>query len=404
MAKRSGFIFFNDKLFVTLEFSSLVSVFNSIDYSHLTDINLNDGSATPFAPNAIIQVNGKLYVSNGKGLTLAEIDPVSLSVTNYFNIGEAVSGLEGIEGNNDNIYLLSVSARKLDLFSISNPANLNSIALTDIPRGFAGISDGADGSKRAYVSNVGGKLDLVDITNMVVIDQQLRSPQESFATKEKFVDVLPKSSPKLVDVTTVDGLAESERWVLTFNGIVSGTYSEDGTISGTNLNDGSGQFLTLGVAAGDVLVINPYEGEKEEVKIHAVLDDQNIVISNLTVNSGANIKYYIRSDGNYIVYGSSSGLQLNRLLEGTPYTTDTGSLSMNVVTSLDEPTTEGDYFTFLTDSGVDSTVLSRKMLPYHMTDVFRQSDGYEYIYVANEGSNNISVVDVKKLREAKTIN
>jgi YVTN family beta-propeller protein len=103
------------------------------------------------------------------------------------------------------------------------------------------------------------------------------------------------------------------------------------------------------------------------------------------------------------VFGSKSGLQMNRCTEGNAYSTDLGSLSMNVVPSLNDPTTEGDYFTFETDDGIDSISLSNKMLPYNMVRITRQSDGKEYVYVANEGSNNVSVIEVEDLRERKTV-
>jgi hypothetical protein len=66
--------------------------------------------------------------------------------------------------------------------------------------------------------------------------------------------------------------------VLTYNGAVAGTYSTTGSITGTDLQDANANFSNLGVIAGDVVVINPFDGNREEVTIDSVTDNQNLVL------------------------------------------------------------------------------------------------------------------------------
>jgi len=398
----SGFLFSNSKLFAALEDLSTISVFNEEDFLSLSDITLNDSSGDAFKPNALVELNGKIYVSNSNGSTIAEIDPISYAV-NYYSVGESTSFLASNSGITDKLYLLPSQSRKLLAFSLSSFSVDGSLDLSDIPRSFLGIPDDSAGIKRAIVPNVTNSINVVDLSNFKLIDQIDRSGLESSATSPRFSDVLPVSAPKLLDVTTYDGITKSERWVLIFNGAIPNSYSENGAVVGVNFSDTLAQFGTYGIIAGDVLVINPFDSAKEEVTISAITDDNNLILEKPPVAIGSNIEYQIRSNNNYVVYGSLSGLQKNRLFEGVPYTSDATLLSMNVVPSLNAPTTEGDYFTFLTNDGIDSISLRSKNLPYHSTLVVKQSDSKEYIYLSNEGSNNISVIDVSSLKEIATI-
>ena len=253
------------------------------------------------------------------------------------------------------------------------------------------------------MTNLTNQVDLVDLTNKTVVDQDENSEEESTASKNIFYDVVPDSSPEIIDVETVDGLTVNERWLLTYDGVLPGSYTENATIAGTTLTDATTDFVALGVAAGDIVVINPFEGTMEEVSVANVTDANNLELTTVPNNTGASIKYQIRSSNNYIIMGSVSGLQLGRVVEGTPYTTDSGSLSLNIIPSLNHPTTQGDYFTFTTDDGIDSIVLRDKSLPMHLTRVERVSDGEEYVYVANEGSDDVSIIGVSSEREKDTL-
>ncbi len=398
----SDFIFSDSKLVVAVYDGAKLSLYNESDHSFDQDINLDDGSGTAFVPIALASVGSNVFVANETGNTIANIDMNTFAVS-YIDIGENLSYISARDDMSDNLFLIPAGTEMLRVFSINDGAISDSIELSDIPRSFIGISDGENSEKRAIVTNISNEIDVIDLTNKTRIDQRDRKNEESYSSNIKFTDIEPKSDPKLTDVETIDGVTKNERWLLTYNGVVADSYREDGEISGTDFTSSSAVFLDKGIVSGDILVINPFDSSKEEVKILEILDNNNLVLENVPMNSGSSVRYHIRADNQYIVFGSVSGLQQARVEEGKSYTTDTGSISLSVIPSLNNPTSEGDYFTFLTDDGVDGITLSGKRLPLHMAQVERESSGAEFVFIANEGSDDVSVIEVAKEKEKTTI-
>jgi hypothetical protein len=395
--KPGNFILFGGKIFIAIPILGKVLVYQESDWSLLNNLDLNDGSGTPFKPSDLVEKGGQVYVSNGNGLTLCKIDPDTYSLS-YYDVGEPVSSLSLDINLAERLYLLPLNSKNLIIFSVTGDTLEASIELTEIPRGFIAVSNGSEGESRSLVTNVSSEVDMVDLTNLKVVDQKNKSGNESYSSDTVFHDQGAKSSPKIVNLTTADGITKSENWVLTYEGIVAGTYSQTGNISSSNLNDSLAKFQTFGVIPGDMVIIGD-----EEIQISQVSDEQNLVLESTPSTTGSDIQYEIRSSGNYVVFGSLSGLQKNRIIEGAPYSSDTGSFSLSIAQSLDQPTTIGDFFDFGTDNGIESIALNKKMLPSYGARVLRQSDGKEFVYIANESSNNISVIEVAKNKESKTI-
>lgn len=394
--KPKSFLLDSGKIFIGIYDSAKISVYNEGDFSFVQDINLNAG----FTPLWLTNAGNKIWVADDSGNSIAEIDPQTYAVV-YHDAGQPVSFISAIEGDTNSLYLLPASSNMLLMFSISENEVKKNLTLTDLPRSFTQVSDGENGEKRALVTNITSKVDLVDLTDWKLIDQTDRSDNESFASSAVFNDTGARSEPKAVNIETLDGIVSSQRWLFTYNGVVASTYSESGTVSGNNLSDAQASFTDL-VKAGDVLVINPISGTKEEIPITSIVDDNNLTLAKIPDNTGA-IVYQIRTTSSYFVMGSVSGPQKSRLVEGTTYSSDDSSISLNIIPSLNYPTTQGDTFTFTTDDGIESIDLDGKILPFHMKTVERQSDGRELVFIANEGSNDISVVEVLSERERSTI-
>ena len=116
--KPSTFLFSNDKLFVAIEDSNKISLYNESDFSFDQDVVLSDLSATQFMPSSIVEFDGKLWVSNSLGDSIARIDPVSL-VVDYYDIGEPQSYISFSNSVAQTIYLLLSTNPKLKIFSTS---------------------------------------------------------------------------------------------------------------------------------------------------------------------------------------------------------------------------------------------------------------------------------------------
>ncbi len=105
---------------------------------------------------------------------------------------------------------------------------------------------------------------------------------------------------------------------------------------------------------------------------------------------------YISSTNKYLVEGTISGEQEAMAEEGVLYVSDNREVSFTI-TSGPQTTTEGDKFTFSTDSGIST--ISIGTLP---GGIVISADG-ERAYIANTGSDNISVVDSIKFEVIDTI-
>lgn len=105
---------------------------------------------------------------------------------------------------------------------------------------------------------------------------------------------------------------------------------------------------------------------------------------------------YISGTNKYLAKGTFSGTQKAMAEEGVTYISDNGEVSFTI-TSGTPATTEGDNFTFSTHNGVSA--ISVEKLP---GEIIISADG-ERAYIANAGSDSISVVDIKESEVIDTI-
>ncbi len=106
---------------------------------------------------------------------------------------------------------------------------------------------------------------------------------------------------------------------------------------------------------------------------------------------------------NYIVSGSISGIQTGRAFEGTPYTSDDGSMSLTVRGSRGEPTTKGDYFTFLAVDGINSLRPASDKLATSLVILNRPNDETLTAYVTEKGTGDLSSFNLTTLEYRRSI-
>ena len=134
-------------------------------------------------------------------------------------------------------------------------------------------------------------------------------------------------------------------------------------------------------------------GTSEEVAVAEVISEQTLRLAAAPSHQGS-VSVQVRTSGTYLVIGSESGVQKNRVVEGTSYTSETGAISLTIRPSRSNPTTEDDYFTFLTTDGENPINNGVQRWPCSIAVVTRPGDTRLTAYMANRNTDAISVIDL----------
>ncbi len=103
------------------------------------------------------------------------------------------------------------------------------------------------------------------------------------------------------------------------------------------------------------------------------------------------------------VTGSLSGKQVGVLVEGTPYTTDGGELTMRIDGSPDLPTDDGDtYFVSVTDGVRPLSVGSVPERAVFFTRTSDDGEEHEYALVSNVAGDSVSQINVGRRKVVET--
>lgn len=107
--------------------------------------------------------------------------------------------------------------------------------------------------------------------------------------------------------------------------------------------------------------------------------------------------------GNYIVTGSRSGIQINRVTPGESYTSDHGEISLLTRPSFAYPETDGDFFSFLSLDPIDPIVISNQGMATGGIIFNRISDGVPMGYFIQQTNGQVSVVDLRGFDVKKSL-
>lgn len=382
-------------LYILTSDPARVEILNLETLTITSQVALVDGSGMDVVPTGSVLANGHIYITNQTTANLLDFD------VNALTASVIATGVQAraVGENNQILYLFPFSTREVARWDLSSNTLLSSIRLSDY--GFSFGSFVLDNTSFGLVPTSAGGIDVLDLDQGNRVDTRDTGDPESTSLLERFFDVDPVSSPDLISVTTVDNVTRTERWQLVFEGIIPETNGLTATISGIQLTALSGMFQTLGIQSGDLVVLDP-NGTAEEVLVDQVSSETVLALSTAPQTQGSTTME-IRPSQSYVVTGSQSGVQKNRVTEGTSYTSDEGAISLTIRASRSQPTTRGDFFTFLTSEGIDPVIALDKRLGQAAAVFTRPNQTDPTAYVVQEGSGAISVLDLRNLRERRTI-
>ncbi len=368
------------------------------DLSTLTEtasINLTAGS---MPGRAYLASEGTLYVSNRASADVFAVDTTALTQRSIS--APSVNRAVGLDAGQQFLYVISASEKEVHVLDATTDALITTIRLSHFGSRFASLE--LDGLGLALVSTVSGGIDVVDVASQSRLDTVNRggdTESEAFATE--FFDALPLSQPELIAVNTADGVTRTERWQVVYEGIIPGAHRLAATVSGTQVTAATASFVSNLVAVGDTVILNP-TSEGEEIVVTGVTSETELELSSAPTLQGA-VTLEVRATQSYVVIGSESGAQAGRVVEGTSFLSDDGGMALTVRPSRDYPTTRGDYFTFLTDEGIDPIQSFSKRLGQGIAVFTRPDRTVPTAYVAQQGTGQVSALNLSTFRERRTI-
>ncbi len=303
------------------------------------------------------------------------------------------------------LYILTKNTASVEVFNLDTLSIVNTVTLTDpssVP-----VHMFLHGTK-IYISLTGsGNIDEFDtVSEMVTSIPTTLSSISYVGADDDHLFLLQEGSAKL-SVSDHAGVIEK---TLNLNDV--GTFFFQKTIDGKSLG-----FIPN--ISGNVDVVNLSTLERVDTES----GDKPDFISPEFFDVGAESKpqlisvngepgvtigetwqmIYDASDESYLLTGSKSGIQTNRVIPGEAYTSDNGEVSLRTRPSFAFPETEGDFFTFLTLDQIDPILISSQSIAVGGVSLTRVSDGKPMGYIIQQTSGQVSIVDLSDYNVKKTL-
>jgi|GEM_PF-6724869 len=245
----------------------------------------------------------------------------------------------------DNWYIFDREKSRVFVWNPTSKETIKELVLSSTPESIQKFEK--DNMPYAMVSLRSGDVEILDLTKNVLVDT--RPEDEVGYSSIQFFDEGDNSSPSIVSVGTFKDQTREEYWQVIYGGIAPDLHTLNVMIEGSDVN--------LTDAALNLL---DRLGSPDQwwVDISGTLHEVSQVLSNdaLTLTKSSSLqglqKISVRCKDSYLVMGSVSGVQSQCANADTLYTTDEGEISFFVRSSLTEPATVEDTFSFYTESGV----------------------------------------------------
>ncbi|MFH1263079.1 MAG: hypothetical protein V1495_06505 [Pseudomonadota bacterium] len=360
-------------------------------------VPLIDGSGKPVVPSGAAIGDGHLYISNSAAPTFFDVTASAPFPVAVFS-SSAKSRAVGYDPAGKIFYLLSSEDRMALPFDPTGGV-LSPIRLSYFGSAFVPYT--LDSTPYALIPTLQGTADVLNAATRTRIDANVtEGTTQSRYSGIQFFDQGAVSAPQLISVTTRDDVTRSERWQLTYEGVIPASEGLSVEITGNQLTGATAAFQTWGVVAGDLVVIR---ATGEEITVASVASEGRLALASGATGQGSQT-IGIRPAGSYLVVGSQSGVQKERAKEQTPYVSDEGAAALTIRGSRTQPTTRGDFFTFVTTEGIDPIPpISNARLARKAAIFTPHGSNYPTAYLIHEGALSITAVNLRSLRERRTI-
>jgi hypothetical protein len=298
-------------------------------------------SETPLTitqPAQVTREGDMLLIADGQGQAVDQwdMDQGALVQTVMFD-DLAPQTLHSVTKLNNFYYVMTQTSKQLYKWPVGEDSASDTLTFASQPTQMTSYED--DGTK-FIVGFAQGEMELVNAVDFTRIDTDLGS--DSDFRDKTFYDQGPTSSPELLSVTTFDDTTLTESWQLTFEALLPGTVLE-AVIAGNTVTFSDVDLMALGGLNGDALYVQLEDENYEITNVGSTV----VTLAQAPSTQGSAV-VGLRAQNSYVVTGSSSGYQVNRLFNDEDYVSDQDQVALRVRSSLDEPATQGDFFSFRT--------------------------------------------------------
>lgn len=375
-----------NKLVVLTDSPSEVVVFNLDTLTVDSTLTLTDGQVPVLGRGVLF--NQTLYVPNQLNGNVFQVD-LNTNTFSVINTGVKSSFLD-ITLDGAELLLPHISDTKVSFYNLVGANVTSSVRTSDYPTA-SSIFEYA-GQNYALISERGNLIDVINLTTKQRFDASDSASNESTVGAVQFYDTGSKSDPYFLSAKAIEGLAATERWQAVYEGYVPDAIDLPASISGDSLTLTLANFNLLKVVAGDTLEITQ-GGSVVEVKVAAITSSTNATLNTTSTLQGA-VTISAKASGSYVVLGTVSGTQSNRLFENIKYVSDSGALELIIQSSLSLPVTRGDYFSFSVFDGINARSLSFAGSSGVSRVVVPPGETKKIAYVVREIAGAISLINL----------
>lgn len=250
-------------------------------------------------------------------------------------------------------------------------------------------------------------IDTFDILNQnsVFIDASPSNQKvKSSANSVLFVNSGAESSPTLKNLQTDDSATKTEKWTITYEGVIPDSISSAGVLSGTSFTDTTKNFSTmkLKVKSTEPTFYDYIQSKDVNLSLVEIINNTTLTVEipeGSTLEENTNLDYSIKAQKSYVVYGSKSGYQTNRALENQNYASDAHEISFKIFSSMLSQTTKDDFFSLNTTEAASDMLVGNNPTKI----IFKSYEDKLYAYILNTESSSITVYNVTELKRYRTI-
>ncbi|MCB0308265.1 MAG: hypothetical protein KDD48_02755 [Bdellovibrionales bacterium] len=388
-AKPVDFIVNNSEIYMVTVSPSTLKVFDMDSLTITQTVTLSDGNPEDPIPGRAAYVNGHVYIPNQINGTLFDVNTSSYALS-VINTGINALFIEKTLDDNS-LMIGHLSDPMLSFYNVTTTLVDGQIFMHDVP--VAASSYELDGLPYAAVSAASGFVDLVDLSTRKRLDRVDASGNDAVVQDIEFFDTGSISEPDLFSVTANESFAQTERWQMVYEGIIPGANGLMASISGNMVSVSGVDLDQLKVGIGDVVQLSS-GGDLEESVILEIPSATTLVLTAIPIIQGM-AEVTIRANQSYVIFGSLSGTQLNRIIENETYVSDNQRISLRVRSSVFSPTTRGDFFAFRTFDGINAIPISYRGLSGNMITAVAPYETRPKAYVLRQDLPAIAIVNLK---------
>lgn len=371
----------DEKMYILTKDTPSIIVYDLDSLNVDTTIALPDIAAIPLKMSFS---GNEIYVSNAAS---GDIYSFNIDTQIFTTISTGiVGGIKFVGVDDRRLYLVRATESSVSIWNLDTSEIEKTFGFSDFGNSFIFAEN--ESRRMGLVPNTSGNVDVIDLDDRLRFDTDTNSI--TVFESVEFFDVSPESKPQLISVNTKVGVTLNESWQMTYEGTVGDLSAIDGSLAGNQLTIAGVDFETEGAKAGDIIVISNVDREYEVASV----DGPTTLTLTTTPSTQGSIQFSVLANGEYIVAGSKSGVQKNRVTPGVTYSSDDGQISLKTRPSFEAPESRGDFFSFLTLDTIDPIVVTNQAMAVDGVSIVRTSDRRPFAYILEQTFGQIAILDL----------